>query len=132
MSRRQTRRTRLDEFGDFLTLADLAELLGLSVRTLQRLRRHSPELLPPEFRPLSRTARYATDAVRAWRDSSLHLRARARQEGRMTAMLLWGLVGLALGGLWVAHRRRTGRAQSADRVSPQTLARLRQAQKEDR
>ena len=50
----------------------------------------------------------------------------------MTAMLLWGLVGLALGGLWVAHRRRTGRAQSADRVSPQTLARLRQAQKEDR
>ena len=83
MSRRQTRRTRLDEFGDFLTLADLAELLGLSVRTLQRLRRHIPELLPPEFRPLSRTARYATDAGRAWRDSSRHVRALAR--GRSAA-----------------------------------------------
>ena len=49
----------------------------------------------------------------------------------MTAALLWGVVGLALGGLWVAHRRRAGRAHSADRVSVQTLARLRQAQKED-
>ena len=50
----------------------------------------------------------------------------------MTVTLLWGLIGLALGGLWLAHRRRAGRAQSADRVSVQTLARLRQAQKEDR
>ena len=49
----------------------------------------------------------------------------------MTA-LLCGLVGFALGGLWLAHRLRTGRAHSADRVSPRTLARLRQAQKEDR
>ena len=50
----------------------------------------------------------------------------------MTATLLWGVVGLALGGIWVARRLRTGRAQSVNRVSPQTLARLQQAQKEDR
>ena len=50
---------------------------------------------------------------------------------RMTAPLLCGLVGFALLGLWLV-RLRAGRAHSADRVSPRTLARLRQAQKEDR
>ena len=44
----------------------------------------------------------------------------------MTA-LIWGLVGFAL-GLWLV-RLRAGR--SADRVSPRTLARLQQAQKEN-
>ena len=48
----------------------------------------------------------------------------------MTA-LLWGVVGFALLGLWLA-RLRAGRTRSADRVSPRTLARLQQAQKEDR
>ena len=81
--RRTQRRTRLEEFGDWLTLADLAELLGLSLRSAQRLRRHTPELLPPEFRPLSRTARYTTEAVRAWRDSGPQVRSLAR--GRRAA-----------------------------------------------
>ena len=48
----------------------------------------------------------------------------------MTA-LLCGLVVFALLGLWLA-RLRAGRTRSADRISPRTLARLRQAQKEDR
>ena len=48
----------------------------------------------------------------------------------MTAPLLVALVGLALLGLWLVHCAR--RAASSDRVSPRTLARLRQAQKEDR
>ena len=65
----RTPRRTLEDCGDWLTLADLAALLGLSVRTLQRVRRHTPELLPPEFRPLSRTARYTQEAVRVWRDS---------------------------------------------------------------
>ena len=66
---KRKRLPELKDFGDWLTLADLAALLGLSVRTLQRVRRHTPELLPPEFRPLSRTARYTQEAVRVWRDS---------------------------------------------------------------
>ena len=48
----------------------------------------------------------------------------------MTAALLCGVVGLALGGLWLA-RLRAGRTRAANRVSLRTLARLRQAQKED-
>ena len=48
----------------------------------------------------------------------------------MTETLLWGLIGFALLGLWLVRRAR--RAASSDRVSVQTLARLRQAQKENR
>ena len=47
----------------------------------------------------------------------------------MTAPLLVALVGLALLGLWLVRCAR--RAASSDRVSVQTLARLRQAQEED-
>ena len=46
----------------------------------------------------------------------------------MMAMLLWGLIGFALGALAALARAK----RAANRVSPQTLARLRQAQKEDR
>ena len=50
----------------------------------------------------------------------------------MTTALLWGVVGLALGGLWLGRRLSAVRAaHSANRVSPQTLARLRQTQEED-
>ena len=49
----------------------------------------------------------------------------------MTETLLWGLIGFALGAL--AALDTLARAKrAANRVSPQTLARLRQAQKEDR
>ena len=51
----------------------------------------------------------------------------------MTVTLLWCVVGLALGGLWWGRRLSAVRAaHSANHVSPRTLARLRQAQKEDR
>ena len=49
----------------------------------------------------------------------------------MTETLLWGLIGFALGALAARARLRAGRTRSADRISPRTLARLRQAQKED-
>ena len=50
----------------------------------------------------------------------------------MTVTLLWCVVGLALGGLWWGRRLSAVRAaRAADRVSVQTLARLRQAQEED-
>ncbi len=54
-------------------------------------------------------------------------------EVRMIETLLWGLIGFALGGLAALARLSAVRAaHSADRVSPRTLARLRQAQEEDR
>ena len=49
----------------------------------------------------------------------------------MTTALLWGLIGFALGALATLARLRAGRTRSADRISPRTLARLRQAQEED-
>ena len=60
------RRTRLDQYGDLLTLTELAELLGTSPRTMARLRRHSPAQLPPEFRRIDRRPRYAAEHVRMW------------------------------------------------------------------
>ena len=68
-----SRRVRLEQFGDFLTLAELAEYLGVSLRTAQRLRRRSPEQLPPEFRRLDRTPRYSSDAVRRWLAAGQHV-----------------------------------------------------------
>ena len=49
----------------------------------------------------------------------------------MTALIL-GLIGFALGALAALARLRAGRTRSANRVSLRTLARLRQAQEEDR
>ena len=46
----------------------------------------------------------------------------------MTA-LIWSLIGFALLGLWLVRRAR--RAARSDRVSVQTLARLRQTQEEE-
>ena len=47
----------------------------------------------------------------------------------MTA-LIWGLIGFALGALAALDKLERAK-RAADRVSPQTLARLRQAQTED-
>ena len=73
---------RLDDFGDFLTLAELAEYLGVSLRTLQRVRRRTPEQLPPEFRRFDRRPRYRREDVSAWcaagRHESPALRRRPR------------------------------------------------------
>ena len=49
----------------------------------------------------------------------------------MTETLLWGVIGFVLGRLAALARLRAGRTRSADRISPRTLARLRQAQEED-
>ena len=69
MSGSPQRRARLEEYGELLTLAELGELLGASLRTMQRIRRRTPEQLPPEFRRVDRTPRYAAINVRAWLSS---------------------------------------------------------------
>ena len=75
-----TRRARLDDFGDFLTLADLAEYLGVSLRTLQRVRRRTPEQLPPEFRRFDRHVRYRREAVTRWCAAGAHVVSLSRRQ----------------------------------------------------
>jgi len=59
---------RTEKFGEdtLVTTAELAEWLGLSVRTIEGLRRDAPDRLPPHIRIGARTIRYRVGDVRDW------------------------------------------------------------------
>ena len=48
----------LDDFGAVLFTSDLARLLGMSLRNLQRVQKHTPEKVPPLMEKLDYKPRY--------------------------------------------------------------------------
>ena len=60
----------LDDFGAVLFQQDLAHLLGMSLRTVQRLRKHAREKLPPEMATLDCKPRWANVVVAIWLENS--------------------------------------------------------------
>ena len=56
----------LDDFGAVLFTSDLARLLGMSLRNLQRVQKHTPELLPSLMHKLDYKPRYSKVSVAAY------------------------------------------------------------------